>query len=236
MPLLTYTLGRTRPALIASLPRNDPALAEAAVAGGADAIKTHIHVKHRASGTGFGSLAEERASLAAIRRAAPKLPVGVCIGDDNSLASRDELREIADLGLDFLDIYAHHHPVWMLEATRLEWMGALGADYVADEWSAVSDSYDVIEAAVLPHERYGSALTVRDLARYGRIAEEIDVPLVIPTQLAILPEEVPPLIALGVRGLMIGAIVTGKEPAGYEQACRDFRAVLDTCTITEWSE
>jgi hypothetical protein len=35
--------------LIASLPRNDPALAQAALDGGADVVKVHLHLQHRAS-------------------------------------------------------------------------------------------------------------------------------------------------------------------------------------------
>ena len=48
--------------LIASLPRNDPELARAALAGGADVLKVHLNVTHNASGVRFGSLcrSEER--------------------------------------------------------------------------------------------------------------------------------------------------------------------------------
>jgi hypothetical protein len=44
--------------LIASLPKNDPALAKAAAAGGADMLKIHLNVEHAASGTKFGSFDE----------------------------------------------------------------------------------------------------------------------------------------------------------------------------------
>ena len=53
--------------LIASLPRNDPELARAALAGGADVLKVHLNVTHNASGVRFGSLAEKAANLEAIR-------------------------------------------------------------------------------------------------------------------------------------------------------------------------
>ena len=42
--------------LIMSLPKNDPALCRAAFEAGADAVKVHINVEHRASGSRFGRL------------------------------------------------------------------------------------------------------------------------------------------------------------------------------------
>ena len=45
--------------LIVSLPSNDPAMAQAATGAGADAVKLHMNVTHDASGTRFGSFAED---------------------------------------------------------------------------------------------------------------------------------------------------------------------------------
>ena len=50
---------KNRPVLIMSLPDNDPALCRAAFEEGADVVKVHINVEHRASGTHFGRLAQE---------------------------------------------------------------------------------------------------------------------------------------------------------------------------------
>ena len=52
-------LSEKRLTLIMSLPYNDPALCRAAFEAGADVVKVHINVEHRASGTHFGRLAEE---------------------------------------------------------------------------------------------------------------------------------------------------------------------------------
>ena len=56
-------LSEKRLTLIMSLPYNDPALCRAAFEAGADVVKVHINVEHRASGTHFGRLAEEREAL-----------------------------------------------------------------------------------------------------------------------------------------------------------------------------
>jgi hypothetical protein len=231
LPSFTDLLGRATPTLIFSLPRNDPSLAEAALEAGADALKVHIHVKHQASGTGFGPLAAEREALAAIRRLASGVPVGVVVGDDASTATREELSELSAMGFDLFDIYAHHMPAWMLMAADVEWMGALGPGYTEGDWAMLGRVFDCMEAAVMPHESYGAPMTAYDLARYGQIVELSEIPIVIPTQLAILPEEVELLAEVGVRGVMIGAIVTGKEPGSIASACREFRAACDAALV-----
>ncbi len=231
MPSFTALLSGDNPALIFSLPRNEPALAEAALREGADALKVHVHVRHQASGTGFGPLAAEREALAAIRALSSTVPIGVVVGDDANTASREELDELADMGFDLLDIYAHHMPAWMLSTVDLEWMGALGAGYTAGDCEMLGRMFDCMEAAVLPHEDYGRPMTAYDVGRYAQLVEALEVPLVVPTQLAIRPEEVEVLAGVGVRGVMIGAIVTGKEAASIAAACAEFRAACSSARV-----
>ena len=56
-------LQQNRFSVITSLPRNELKLAEAALKGGAEAIKVHCNVYHRASGQVFGSYSENRGFL-----------------------------------------------------------------------------------------------------------------------------------------------------------------------------
>ena len=49
--------------LVVSLPSNNLGLAKAALEGGADAVKVHCNVWHRASGHTFGTYEENKAFL-----------------------------------------------------------------------------------------------------------------------------------------------------------------------------
>src|SRR6188508_1992560 len=101
--------------LIVSLPRNDVELAKAAAESGAHAVKVHMNVRHDASGTGFGSYAEEHETVREIIKAV-KIPVGLMPGaDPANLPAQDELNSLAAAGLEFVDIYTHHMPLWFLE-------------------------------------------------------------------------------------------------------------------------
>lgn len=215
-----------RPGLIASLPANSLDLARAAQDGGAHCLKVHINVHHDASGTHFGTLAEERPALEAIL--ALGLPTGLVVGAD-TVCSQDELPVIEQMGFDFIDAYAHHMPAWLFAASKVPRMVAVGSDYTLDEISAVAGiGAELLEAAIVDHNGYGQPLNTRDLLRYGAIAAGVEVPIVVPTQRAITPPEAALLVStVGVAAVMIGAIVTGKEPAGFAQATAAFRAALD---------
>ena len=78
--LLYTSLNQKRPALIASLPGNRLDLAKAAVECGADVVKVHMNVQHRASGLHFGTFEEEKETLQEILSVA-KGPCGIVAGN-----------------------------------------------------------------------------------------------------------------------------------------------------------
>jgi 2-methylisocitrate lyase-like PEP mutase family enzyme len=107
-------------------------------------------------------------------------------------------------------------------------MAACAFDYSFDELSAFADAgADVLEASVIPAEYYGSPFTLRDLIRYQRICRAVSLPVVVPTQLRVLPEDLPFLRDAGVKGIMIGAVVTGKEQEGILRTIEKFRSAIE---------
>ncbi len=226
MSSLIDLLKEAHPRLIFSPPRNDPELVRAALAAGAEAIKVHIHARHQASGTGFGDILMEGPAIERIR-ALSDVPVGVVVGDGSAMATRGELKRLAEIGVDFIDAYTRHLPAWMLRDCPVERMGALAPEDAAEDWASIAGLFDCVEAAVMPHERYGTVPVAYDVALYGRIRAAVGCPLIIPTQLALEPEDVAALAGLGMDGIMIGAIVTGKDSGTVEAACARFRAACD---------
>ena len=211
--------------LIMSLPRNDPAWCRAAFEAGADAVKVHINVTHRASGTHFGRLEEERPALEEMlaRRSGP---MGLVLGGSLEDAALDA-REAAAMPFSFHSVYGHHMPAWALGG-GVPLMAACDGGYSMDEIRAMpAAGADVLEASVIPGGEYGKALSMRDLLLYTSIARAVSIPVVVPTQRAIVPREVETLVRAGVKGLMIGAVVTGKEEKTIAQAVSAFRRAID---------
>ncbi|MDQ2731359.1 MAG: hypothetical protein M3Y56_06850 [Armatimonadota bacterium] len=214
--------------LAVSLPANDVALARAALAGGAEALKVHINVRHSATGIQFGSVEEERTNLEAILETAGDTPVGIVTGHQTPL-TRDEHDLLQSMGFDFLNLHAHDIPVWAWLDDTFPKLVAVDESYTSDDLIALNLlSPDGVEAAVIPNAGYGHALNVRDLARYQMLYDILDWPMVVPTQRQILPDEVPALDAIGVRGLTIGAVVTGMEADSIREATAAFRRAMDT--------
>jgi len=212
--------------LIASLPSNSLELARAALEGGADILKVHINVHHDASGTHFGPLAQERPALEAIL--ALGAPVGLVVGAEQ-VCPPEELPVIRQMGFRFIDAYAHHMPAWMFAQADLPCMVAIGSDYTLEEARGLQAlGAEILEAAIVSHEGYGRPLDTRDLVHYRLLAQALSIPVVVPTQRAITPAEAAYLVGeVGVWAVMIGAIVTGKEPAGFREATARFRRALD---------
>lgn len=213
--------------LVVSLPRNDVRLAEAALRGGAQGLKVHINVHHHASGTHFGPFEEERYSLARILEAAGPVPVGVVPGG-TPFARCDEFDEMARLGMDFFDAYPADAPAWTLSQQSLgRMLAAFHGVSPSTMQSLERLGMQMCEASIVPQEEYGNNLAVLDLARYHELAQALNVPVIVPTQKRIAPDDVALLRATGARGLLIGAVVTGPTEEGVEAATRSFRAVMD---------
>ena len=215
-----------RPALIVSLPENSLELAKAARAGGADALKVHINVLHEASGTRFGTLAEEDPRLEQIL--ALGLPTGLVAGGGERVATPSEMRRIVSLGFDFVDLYAHHWPAWMLREKEVTKVAAVDASYQPQMVSALMLlGFEALEAAIVPPEGYRQPLTARDLAGYRLLRAATIKPIIVPTQRKLSPAEVPLLTReLGLNAVMIGAVVTGKDPRSLERAAARFKKAL----------
>jgi hypothetical protein len=227
--LLRLLAGKS--ALVVSLPRNDGGLARAAVEGGADALKVHIHCYHHASGSQFGPLADERPALEAVLAAAGDRPVGIVAGAE-ATATPEEVRALRDMGFDFLDLYAHHWPLWMLQEPGFGKVVSIDSTYALHEvQSLVALGMEVLEASVIPHDEYGSRLSLRDIARYRELRAHISVPVLVTTQRALRPCEAAMLTSeLGIDGIMIGAVVTGKEAATLRKVTETFRQAIDSVT------
>ena len=213
--------------LIVSLPRNDPELARAAVEGGAQALKIHINVHHDASGTHFGSFADEKPAIQKILKIAEDVPVGIVPGAD-TCATEDEIDALASMGIDYIDMYLDQMPAWLRTVTSVTRIAAVKKGYSLDRLLNLNGgSAHAVEAAIVPSSGYGKKLLVGDLHQYISLAIGAALPIIVPSQRKLTPFDVDLLGDAGVRAIMIGAIVTGTNPKDLEWAARTFRNAMD---------
>lgn len=217
---------RTRPmTLIMSLPQNDVALSRRSFEAGADVVKVHANLAHRASNTGFGPFEGYAEAFAAMLGQATG-PMGLVLGANVADVRRD-MHSASALPFSFFSLYAHHAPPTILSLPQAL-MAACGHGYAIEEAAALEAvGAQVLEASIIAPEGYGAPLSVRDVIAYRRLCAATGLPVVVPTQRHIAPEDLPYLRDAGVRGIMIGAIVTGSDPDGIPRAVEAYRAAID---------
>jgi len=216
--------------LVVSLPSNDLALVKAAMEGGADAVKVHCNVWHRASGHTYGSYTENREFIRQLIALCGDVPVGLMPGTSEAFITEAECRELEEMGLSYVSAYSHHLPCFMMESEKLTNAVAIDPAYSDSTLEAVRASdIEVLEASIVPGEDYGKDLFYSDILRYAGIAQKTGKPCVIPTQKKIKPSEVKHLYKAGCKAIMIGAVVLGKEPAPEKvrEITAAFRAAVD---------
>ena len=216
--------------LVVSLPSNDLSLAEAALAGGAHAVKVHCNVWHRASGHTFGTYAENKEFLQNLIDLCGDVPVGLVPGTSEAFITEEELRELEQMGLDFISAYSQNLPVFAMNSEGITNAVAIGSDYTELMLETIRDSaIEILECSVVPGEAYGKDLTCADVLGYAGIVKRTGKPCMVPTQKKIRPDDVKHLYRAGCNALMIGAIVFGQNPTPerIREVTAAFRAAVD---------
>lgn len=227
MGKLKEQLERSKLSLFISLPANDAALAQAALDEGADALKVHFNVGHRASGTHFGPLDEYEEVFREIRSKFDG-PFGVVPSGSLEGVSRADLKRLAPMGFDFYSIYGHHLPSFMLEDLGMDRTFAINETYDFDRVKGAADfGFAALETSIVPGSEYGTPLSFADVLNYRYLASHSGLPIVLPSQRKLVAEDVAVLHDAGVSAIMLGAIVVGKTEDTLRRAVSEFRNEID---------
>lgn len=211
--------------LVVSLPENSVSLAKIAEEAGADALKVHLNVEHRASGVKFGSFREEKKKIEKILKEV-KIPVGIVPGE-KEVCSEKELKQLEEMGIDFFDIYIKDAPVYLLKSNMCK-IFALSSNFELKEAEILKKLgfVDILEASIIPGSDYGKRLSLMDLVNYKKIVDTIKKPVLIPTQKRIEPFEVKFLKEISAGGIMIGAVVFGKKAEDMKKVVSLFKKAI----------
>lgn len=220
MPRLIELINQNKLTLITALARNEAELAEAAIAGGTDALLLHVNVRD------FGDFKFEKDNLSEILKLA-KVPVGIVIGT-KKLASQKEIDEMIKMGFDFLNIKIEHAPKYVTGLKGITKVLALGSRFTIDLVLGVrSFGANAIDAAIIPSSEYGQDLKVGDLQNYISIVMSAGIPVIVPTQRKIRASEAAIIADTGAKGLLLTPVVTGKTSKGVKETVQAFRVAVD---------
>ncbi|EJL20356.1 hypothetical protein [Brevibacillus sp. BC25] len=213
--------------LMVSLPQNDETLARAAMEEGADGLKMHINVYHRASGNRFGPLAEYTDFLQTIRSQFAG-PIGIVPGGSMEELHPEEIKQFDSLGIDFISIYGHHLPASLLKIEGVASTFAINDQFDLSRLEAVKHfPMTALEASIVPGSEYGTRLTFADLLTYRYIVEKAGIPIIVPTQRKIVAEDIEALRETGVRVLLAGAMAIGRTEDEMRRSIHALRNAID---------
>lgn len=214
---LTKALREGEFPIIVSLARHDLDLARAAIDAGAFAIKVHLNAYHRATGTTFGSFAEERPFFEDL--ATLGVPLLVMAGQER-VPSPQEMDALADLGFEGFNIYVSDMQQHLLQS-KLRPIPALGEASTDEDLTKILDIPGaMMEASVASFADYGKPLDGTDLDRYRTIASKAGIPVIAPSQKKFVPDDMPKLRDAGIAAPLLGVIVTGTTPESMRAAVK----------------
>ena len=177
----TEMLTDNRFSVIAALPRNDLALAEAALEGRSAGCQGALQCLAPRQRKHVGTFAENRTFLRELIALCGDVPVGLVPGGGDAYINEEERLELEEMGLSFFSSYAQYVPCHMMESTRLSSMIAIGTDYTQNTLDAVrASAIDVLECSIQPGENYGTSMNYADILRYSDIAAKTAKPCVVP--------------------------------------------------------
>ncbi|QRG66579.1 hypothetical protein [Brevibacillus choshinensis] len=213
--------------LLVSLPRNEEELARAALEEGADGLKVHVNVHHRASGNSFGPL-PQYADLFTTIRSQFDGPFGIVPAGSVEDLDPAQLVQLSSLGIDFFSIYGHHLPAAQM---RVEGLSSTFAIDERFDWSLLEMvkhfPMTALEASIVPGSEYGTPLVFTDLLKYRYLATKVGIPVIVPTQRRIVPSDIPALRDTGVRVLLAGAMALGTTTEEIRRSVAALRNAID---------
>ncbi len=212
--------------LIVSLARNDPDLAKAAIAGGADAVLLHLNQEMREVGVTFGDLGAERQAMQTVASAVGDTPWGVDLGD-RGLLSDGDLQALIDLGADFVSADAGSAPAALLLVESIGRIVSLSRDLSPYLLRTVNElSVDAVELSPLDRSDAGG-LSVLDVMKYRQFADLMRHPAIASSQGWLKPADVRVLREVGFQGLLLDVVTAGADSGAIERTTGAFHQAID---------
>lgn len=210
--------------LVVSLPENSFEYAKIAVDSGADAVKLHINVQHRATKKIHSTWKNTKEVVKKIH-AELDCYIGMVPGAE-FMASEDELSDMKSSGVSFLDVYVDFAPLYLLKSDLYKIL-ALNHTYQLNTVEGLSAiGADSVEVSIVPPEFYHKNLTAIDLLNYRQILSRSKLPAFVPTEKRIKTTEIQTLFNMGFKGMIIGPVVTGTDIDTFGIKIKEYAKII----------
>lgn len=228
--MLKDIMKKNKFALLVSLPENNIEYAIAAMDAGADGVKVHLNVFHYASNNNYGSFEEEKDFIISVAEEVKKRGkvFGLVPGEGNKFASNEDFINLKNIGVDFISSYVEYAPADLLLNKKFDILGAISSTSDIKSKHLDQVNIDIVECSIVSRENYRKNLMIYDIAKYAEVIKNTRKPVLIPTQKNIKAAEVKILYEIGCKGIMLGAVVFGKNDIeNFKNVISNFRNEID---------
>jgi|SRR5690625_204276 len=195
--------------ILVSLPENRIDLAKAALEAGADGLKFHINVEHRASGNNFKSFDHYKETFKKIR-SLYRGPLGLVLTDDISKVNKVSLKNIEECGFTYYSLYSKDITSKLLLQDDLEKTVAVDNLFSSFDVSSIENfNMKAIELSIINKEDYGTPLSFEDIISYQNYRNKTNLPIIIPSQKKLVEEDLEVLFNMKIESVMLGAVTIG---------------------------
>lgn len=214
--------------IIVSLPENRVDLAKAALDAGADALKFHINVNHRASGNEFKDIDYYMETFREIRELYDG-PLGLVLSDDVNKVNQLDLQQIKDIGFTYFSLYSKDITSKLLLQNELEKTVAVDDLFHLNEVKVI-ENFDMkaVELSVVKKADYGKPLNFEDITLYMNYRKQTNLPIIIPSQKKLVPEDLDIFHQIGIQSAMLGAVTTGTTEKSIYETVTTFTKKVST--------
>lgn len=214
--------------IIVSLPENRVDLAKAALDAGADALKFHINVNHRASGNEFKDIDYYMETFREIRELYDG-PLGLVLSDDVNKVNQLDLQQIKDIGFTYFSLYSKDITSKLLLQNELEKTVAVDDLFHLNEVKVI-ENFDMkaVELSVVKKADYGKPLNFEDITLYMNYRKQTNLPIIIPSQKKLVPEDLDIFHQIGIQSAMLGAVTIGTTEKSIYETVTTFTKKVST--------
>ena len=222
--VLSGLLGRAQPPLVAILPHNTSEYADAAQSGGADAIVLGIDKTESMFPGLFGSFDLQEDSINGILSTC-SVPVGISIGDSRPLTP-ESWERVAAKPFAFVNMYAHHLPPLVLADDRVEKLITIGAGYMLEQISSISEMEQVtaLEAAIVSPQGKNHVFSVLDLSTLRMVTKLSSKPVILRAQKRLEAGDLRSITDAGLKGITVDPSALEPGVEAYRDAVATFRS------------
>lgn len=219
---LTEFVTKNKMPIVVSLPKNDIDMAKAAISAGADAIKMHINVEHRASGNTFYDTDYYKDVFLEVRELYEG-PLGIVLGDNINNINKVDLKRLKEIGFTYFSVYEKDITSNLLLQNDLEKTVAVNNEFNINHVNVLNQfDMSVIELSIVDPQKYGQPLSLEDLTLYAEFRKKTNLPLMIPSQKKMVPEDLDIIHALGIESVMLGAMTVGTTVDSIYETVKEF--------------